>query len=32
MYPRHSFETRPGLKIGSWVRWVDPGQPKKKHL
>jgi hypothetical protein len=30
----HSFETqldgRPGLMIRSRVRWVDPGQPKKK--
>jgi len=30
----HSFETRPGgqpsLMTGSRVRWVDPGQPKKK--
>jgi hypothetical protein len=32
----HSFETRPGHRpgqvIGSRVRWVDPGQPKKKTL
>jgi len=32
----HSFETRPGHRpgqvIGSRVRWVDPGQPKKKQL
>ena len=32
----HSFETRPGDRpsrvIGSWVKWVDPGQPKKKTL
>jgi len=31
----HSFKTRPGYRpgqvIGSWVRWVDPGQPKKKQ-
>jgi ribosomal protein S1 len=31
---KHSFETRPGYRsgqvIGSRVRWVDPGQPKKK--
>jgi hypothetical protein len=31
----HSFETRPGHRPGqvirSRVRWVDPGQPKKKH-
>ena len=26
----HSFEIRPGQVIGSRVRWVDPGQPKKK--
>ena len=30
----HSFETRPGHRpgqvIGSRVRWVHPGQPKKK--
>jgi hypothetical protein len=34
--PNHSFETRPGgrpgLMIGSRVRWVDPGQPKKKRI
>jgi len=34
MYLGHSFETRPGHRpgqvIGSRVRWVDPGQPKKK--
>jgi hypothetical protein len=31
----HSFETRPGgrpgLMTGLRVRWVDPGQPKKKN-
>jgi hypothetical protein len=30
----HSFKTRPGHRpgpvIGLRVRWVDPGQPKKK--
>jgi len=38
MSSRHSFETqpgsRPGLMIGSRVRWVDPGQlgsTKKKY-
>jgi len=34
MMARHSFETRPGGRPGlmtvSRVRWVDPGQPKKK--
>ena len=30
MYLWHGFETRPGQVIGSRVRWVDPGQPKKK--
>jgi hypothetical protein len=28
----HSFKTRPGPVIGSRVRWVDPGQLKKKQL
>jgi hypothetical protein len=32
----HSFETqpggRPGLMIGSRVRWVDPGQQKKNQI
>jgi len=36
VYIDHSFETQPGYRsgqvIGSRVRWVDPGQPKKKHL
>ena len=31
----HSFKTRsghrPGPVTGSRVRWVDPGQPKKKN-
>ena len=36
MLCKHSFKTRPGhrpgLVIGSRVRWVDPDQLKKKHL
>jgi hypothetical protein len=32
---QHSFKTRPGHRpgpvTGSRVRWVDPGQPKKKN-
>ena len=28
----HSFETRPGQVIGSRVRWIDSGQPKKKPI
>ena len=32
MYLWHGFETRPGQVIGSRVRWVDPGQPKKRKL
>jgi hypothetical protein len=31
-YPQcgnHSFKTRPDPVIGSRVRWIDPGQPKK---
>ena len=27
----HNFETRPSQVIGSRVRWVDPGQPKKRE-